>query len=84
NADGKIDITDAIVVLRWIVGGTSGVSCGDAIDANDSGSVGIEDAIVILNYLFDAASPSPAPPFTDCGVDPSADSLDCAPTGPCA
>ncbi len=77
NADGKIDIADAVKVLAYLFGGGATLACRDAADANDDGKVDIADAVKILAHLFAGAGPLP-PPFPGCGVDPSSDNMvDC-------
>ncbi|MBN1421777.1 MAG: hypothetical protein JXP34_23590, partial [Planctomycetes bacterium] len=45
-------------------------------DANDDGLVDLGDPIFQLNYLF-VSGPVPPPPLTQCGMDPTADTLTC-------
>jgi len=88
NADGRVDIGDAISVLGYLFGTGDDPSkakvaaCLDAADANDDGAVDIADAIATLSHLFAGAGPLP-PPFFDCGIDPTEDGLDCISYGPC-
>ena len=75
NGDGAVDVGDGIFVLDYLfAGGTS--TCLDASDANGDGAVDIGDAIFVLTYLF-SGGVAPAPPFPDCGEDPTADALEC-------
>lgn len=76
NMDESIDLSDAVKVLLHLFSGTP-VSCRDALDADDSGTINLTDATRILDYLF-RTGPEPAAPFPDAGIDPSADSLECA------
>ena len=46
------------------------------------GDVDIADAITILGYLFAGSGPLP-PPFAECGIDPTDDTLDCVSFTPC-
>jgi len=82
NADGKVDIADAIFVLGYLFGGGPSPSCADAADTNDDGKLNVGDAIATLQYLFSAAGPLP-PPFPDCGTDPTDDELNCRSFRPC-
>ena len=50
--------------------------------ANDDGALDIADAVAILSRLFANAGPLPAP-FSECGLDPTADELGCAAFAPC-
>ena len=49
---------------------------------DDSGAVDVADAISILSHLVANAGPLPSP-FGECGVDPTADGLDCSSFPPC-
>ena len=79
NSDRRVDITDAIVVLRNLFQGVAdGIACADAADANDDGRVGITDAVTILGYLFQQG-PEPPAPFPVAGRDPTPDGISCCP-----
>ena len=82
NADGNVDIADAITTLTYLFGGGSAFSCMDAADANDDGKVDISDAISLLGHLFGGDGELP-PPFAGCGIDPSDDIVTCQQFGPC-
>ncbi len=71
---------DALFLLNYqFVTGSPEPPCADAADTDDNGSVtGIVDAIAILMYQFVPGSPPPVAPFPNCGLDPTADTLDCA------
>lgn len=81
NADGNTDIADAVFLLSTLFSGGDPATCDDAADTNDDGSVDISDAIAALGALF-SATPL-APPITDCGLDPTADSLECVEFSAC-
>jgi len=89
NADGKVDIADAICVLGYLFGGpedpckNSVPLCMDAADANDDEGVDIADAVKILGHLFSAEGPLP-PPFGECGLDPEGEGLGCENFNPCS
>jgi len=87
NADGEIDIGDAITILGFLFGSEAPpkenvAQCLDAADANDSGAVDIADAITTLSHLFAHTGPLPQP-FGECGIDPTSDDLDCLGFPPC-
>ncbi|MCI0652702.1 MAG: hypothetical protein L0Z55_12555 [Planctomycetes bacterium] len=82
NADGSLDISDPIHGLAYLFAGKESAGCLDACDINDSGAIGIDDMIHILTAMF-ANGEAPAPPYPDCGDDPSADLLGCSGTGGC-
>lgn len=82
NADGQFNLSDAVFTLSFLFLGTATPTCADALDADDSGSINLTDAVFGLGYLF-LGGPPPLPPFGDCGVDPTADPLDCNTFVPC-
>ncbi len=82
NADGKIDIADAVFLLGHLFAEGPAPSCEDAGDANDDGRIDIADAIKILGHLFASAGPLPAP-FGACDIDPTEDELRCVGFVPC-
>ena len=71
NADGGVNIADAIFLLGNLFpsgGPPSVLVCLDAADGNNDGGVNIADAISILNSLFGApVTPLPAP-SASCGT----------------
>ncbi len=82
NADGRVDIGDAISVLGYLFGAvgdpskTNVAQCLDAADANDDGKTDIADAIKILGHLFGGQGPLPEP-FGECGADLTDDTQGC-------
>jgi hypothetical protein len=82
NADGALDIADAVFTLSHLFASGPAPSCLDAGDANDDGRIDIADAVATLAHLFGAAGSLP-PPFGTCGPDGTADGLGCASFGPC-
>ncbi len=81
NSDGRIDVSDAVGLLGGLFLGER-LECFDAGDVDDGGSVDITDAIALLLHLF-LGGPPPAPPHPACGVDPTADSIECRETAVC-
>lgn len=76
NADGAVDISDAIASLQFLF--TGGVIlCEDASDSNDDGTIDIADPVALLARLFVGAAPLPAPSDISFGPDPTPDSLAC-------
>jgi hypothetical protein len=72
NDDGRMNITDAILVLTFLFAGGVKPRCVETADVDNDTQVVTTDAIRILNFLF-LAGPSPAPPGPTghaCGVDP--------------
>ena len=82
NADGVVDISDAIAVLHFLFSGGAEVSCADAADANDDGKVDLSDSVYDLLHLF-AGGAVPPDPGSRCGADPSPDDLACTLYEPC-
>lgn len=78
NGDATVDLTDAIATLAYLFTSGAQPTCFDAVDVDDTGVVEITDVLYLLAYLFQSGSPPPAPGPIDCGVDSTADSLDCA------
>ncbi len=64
NADGVIDVADAVSVLLYLFGGSK-CDCLDAADVNGTGEVDISDPIWLLSYLF-RGGPPPASPYPKC------------------
>ena len=83
NTNGSMALTDAVTMLNFMFGNGGIAQCMDACDANDSGALNLADAVHVLNYMF-AGGPEPTDPFSDCGLDPTGDLLDCANFDACA
>jgi len=77
NNDGAVDIGDGIWTLSYLFTGGRAPPCTDAADANDTGDLDLSDAIFVLNFLFLGGREPPPPGARTCGVDPTADNLDC-------
>ncbi len=78
NADGAVDLSDPIGVLTYLFQGGAFPACMDAADANDDGRIDITDPIAVLGSLYLEGVELPAP-GAQRGVDPTPDSLGCAP-----
>jgi spore coat protein CotH len=52
NADGVVDLSDAIATLVHLFRGGSAPPCIDGCDVNGDERVGIDDAISLLTYLY--------------------------------
>lgn len=74
--NGKLDMTDAIFILRHLYQGGEAPLCEDAADADDTGVIALTDAVRILSFLF-RGGPPPLFPFPEKGVDQSEDELGC-------
>ena len=82
NADGTLDLSDAVATLGYLFEGRGTAPCEDALDANDGGALDISDAVTALGYLFLGGAPPPAP-SSDCGRDPTEDDLSCTQYAAC-
>ena len=85
NGDGTINIADAIFTLGYLFSNTVALECMDAADANDDGLLNIADTVFGLGALHPSPGVPPLniPQPSFCGVDPTADNLDCASYAPC-
>ncbi len=82
NADGTLDIADAVRTLGYLFQRGEAPGCPDAFDANDDGRIDISDPVGLLRHLF--AGQALPDPGAVCGPDPTVDDLgECAAT-PCA
>ena len=77
NNGAGVDISDAIFALQFLFLGGEPPVCSDACDANDDGEVDITDAIATLSSIFLGAGELPPPGASDCGEDPTEDTLEC-------
>jgi len=75
NLDGRIQLSDAVLVLHYLFGRTT-LPCLDAADYDDNGKLQITDPIGILLWLFSGGKP-PVPPRGEPGPDPTPDNLTC-------
>lgn len=78
DTNGVINaLVDAMFLLNFAFTGGAAPACADSADADDDGVVnGLVDGTYILGYGF-LGGPPPAPPFPDCGPDPTPDSVPC-------
>ncbi len=77
NADGGVDLSDAVATLGYLFSGGAAPTCQDAADADDSGKLELTDAIYTLSYLFLGSAEPPAPGPVECGYDETFDDLSC-------
>ena len=75
NRDNKVDISDAVFILKYLFEADASLSREDSADANDNGAVNIADSIFILMYLFAGGDPPPPPGPHLAGPDPTGDGL---------
>jgi hypothetical protein len=83
NADGALDLSDAVFIFHWLFLGGPEPPCLEAANAADAAAIDISTGIFLLGYLFLGGPPPPPPgppaPGAACGPDPmgSASSLGC-------
>jgi len=65
NADGGVDLSDAVALLLHLFGGRA-LECLAAADADGGGSLAITDAVRLLDLLFRSGPALPAP-YPACG-----------------
>jgi hypothetical protein len=75
NADGKVDVSDAVKDLFHLFLAES-IPCEKAADATDDGRLDISDPILILDFLFGGHA-APREPSGSCGLDPTGDDRSC-------
>ncbi len=80
NQDGKVNLADAVAILRALFGGGSKLAlieaCQASADVNDDGQLTVSDASYALAYLFRAGAAIPAPAGA-CGPAPEGSVLGC-------
>ncbi len=76
NGDERIDVSDAVTIVRDLFLGASLLECADHGDVDDNGEVEVTDAIRLLGYLYRGGR-TPAAPFPAPGLDPTVDGFDC-------
>ena len=82
NADGELNIADAITILNHLFLGGEDPPCRKSADVDDEGQLSLTDAVIPLSFLFLGGRP-PKAPFPHCGIDPTDDALDCREFPPC-
>ena len=74
NRDLSLNITDVVVILRYLFIGEDRLTCLDPLDVDDSGHIDITDGIVLAEFLFGRGLP-PALPFPNPGLDLTEDEM---------
>jgi len=75
DADGSMDLSDAIYTLSHLFLAGEWPACPDAADADDDGALAITDAVFTIERLFLGGPVLPAPGSVDCGDDATQDGL---------
>lgn len=52
NNDGVVDISDVVLTVNFILGGTPAVFNQDAADINKDGNIDISDVVAIVNMIL--------------------------------
>ena len=76
DGDEHINLRDVVRLLLLHTRYGEPVTCMDAADVNDDGSVSLHDAIHLVLFLFHGFPPV-SPPFPERGVDETEDDLGC-------
>ncbi|MBI4606080.1 MAG: phage tail sheath family protein [Planctomycetes bacterium] len=82
NADGALDISDAVRTLEFLFLGAAAPPCLDGADAADEGQLTLSAAVYVLGFLFQGGRAPPAP-YPGCGEDPTEDGQGCEAPGAC-
>jgi hypothetical protein len=82
NADGGVNLSDAVFVLGHLFAGGSRPSCMKSADMDDNGTLDLGDPIYLLGHLTRGGAPPPAP-YPSCGEDATSDGLGCDAHPPC-
>jgi hypothetical protein len=77
NADGLVDLSDAVRVLNYLFVSGPEPSCPAAFDINADRLTNIADPIYLLQFLFNGGPPPPLP-FPDCGPLAPDDAFGCS------
>ena len=76
NVDGRVNIMDAIAVIRYLFLDGPLLACLDAADADDDGSLKSVDVASLLHWLFVGSLPLPPPGPETAWFDPTEDGLE--------
>ena len=68
DGNGRVNVLDALVILRRIAGEAPVFDCTEALNANADGGVDAADAIFVLRWIFLQGPPLPYP-FPRCATD---------------
>ncbi|MCH2365612.1 MAG: hypothetical protein MK554_00115 [Planctomycetes bacterium] len=77
DANGAMQLTDAVFVLLYLFSGGGEPPCMEASDADDNGALQLTDAVYVLLYLFSGGDAPPAPGAGECGADTGDVDLGC-------
>ena len=81
NADGSVNVADAVFIFNWLFLGGDRPTCLDAADTDDVAGGGsdhnLTDGQYLLLWLFQGGPRPPSPGPVSCGTDPSPDDSLC-------
>ena len=77
DANGAMQLTDAVFVLLYLFSGGGEPPCMEASDADNNGALQLTDAVYVLLYLFSGGDAPPAPGPGECGPDTGDVDLGC-------
>ncbi|MGE3164639.1 MAG: hypothetical protein AB7O52_07025 [Planctomycetota bacterium] len=78
DANGVVDfVADAAYLSNALFQAGPGLTCEDAGDFTDDGALDLADLSFMLTFGFEHLAGPVPPPYPECGLDPTADSLDC-------
>ena len=66
NGDGRVNVLDALSLIRFIGGEEQNHDCAAALNTNGDGGVDVSDALPLLRWIFLDGPPLPYP-FPGCG-----------------
>lgn len=76
NADGKLQVSDAVYLIGYLFLGGASPGCMGSGDPDASGRINLTDPILLLSHMF-LGGQEPEPPFRTCGTDPAPEALSC-------
>lgn len=76
NGDQTVDVSDSVLLLRWLYASEDRPACFDAADVDDDGNITYADVLFLNRHLFLAGDPIPAP-FPEADADPTDDGITC-------
>lgn len=77
NGDARVNVTDAVHILRYLFAGGGVPPCLDAADVDDDGAVCLTDAVYLLQFFARRIDALPDPGPRTPGPDPTPDELGC-------
>jgi hypothetical protein len=77
DADGRLTVTDALLVLNYLFLRGPRPGCIKTGDSNDDGRLDVTDPVYLLQHIFLGGFTPPEPGST-CGPDPTPDALPCS------